>query len=118
MAMPTSRWVENVAGLGASGVRALVAWRWAGTPAPSGHPMVPMLTLAIEDEDVTQQDSNTDEGIEPLADVMLPPGAGAAAWSERVLERLRALASGDYTPLVFRHGNCDFQIPRGGAVSL
>ena len=32
--------------------------------------------------------------------------------------RLRALASGEYVPLAYQHENVDFQLPRGGAVSL
>ena len=37
---------------------------------------------------------------------------------ELVLRRMRELASGEYEPLALAHGNVDFQIARGGSVSL
>ena len=58
------------------------------------------------------------QGQGAAADVLLPPAVGADGWSQLVLERLGELASGSYTPQTFEHGNVDFQLPRGGAVSL
>ena len=117
MRMPSDRWTECVSGVGASGVRALLAWRWAGAPSPAGHPLVPMLTIAL-DEEKQAASGGAGGGAVPYADVLLPPAAGAVEWSRLVLERLCALASGEYMPLAFAHGNVDFQLPRGGAVSL
>ena len=120
MKMPTDRWTEGVSGVGASGVRALLAWRWPGAAAPAGHPLVPMLTIGLQGEapSSSSSSSSSSAAAAAAADVLLPPGAGADAWSRLVLERLSHLASGQYTPQAFEHGNVDFQLPRGGAVSL
>ena len=112
MQMPSDRWVEIASGLGASGVHMLLAWRYKGMPSPAGHPMVPMLTIALEEEE------GGCASAVPYADVMLRPSDGAVEWSKAVLERVQSLASGEYTPLCFEYANVDFQIARGAAVSL
>ena len=117
MAMPTERWVETLSGLGASGVHVLLAWRPKGGPTPTGHPMLPMLSVALApapDDGAAAVSS----GGNAAADVLLPPNADAAEWGRLILERVAELASGRYTPLVFASGNVDFQIARGHAVSL
>ena len=127
MQMPSDSWSECVSGLGASGLHLLLAWRGRGMPAPSGHPMVPMLTIALleeEEEEEEEQQQDQEEGRRrsvvdaTYADVRLPRNAGAVEWCRLVLERIQSLASGEYVPLAFANANVDFQIARGSAISL
>ena len=112
MAMPTTRWVETLTAIGASGaLHMLLAWRDAGRPTPIGHPMIPMLSIALAGD-------GADESSAPLADIVLPAEEGPVEWNERVLRRMSELASGRYEPLALAHGNVDFQIARCGGVSL
>ena len=122
MQMPTSRWVEIVTGIGASGVHLMLAWRARDAPSPTGHPMIPMLTLALAEPGVPPSSpaAHAAAAAEPpsFADVLLPPGGQPSEWCGLVLDRMAQLASGAYTPLAMAHGNVDFQIARGTAVSL
>ena len=52
-----------------------------------------------------------------LADVSLDVEA-PDGWLPRVLEAVRAVASGEHVPIALRHGNADFMIQRGGGCSL
>ena len=107
MATPSGRWVEVLTGLGATGVHVVLAWRPDGAAAPPGHPLIPMLTVSLG-------------GAAASADIVLPLDGEPASWLVAILTRVSELASGAYTPLVMREAelNVDFQIPRGGAVSL
>ena len=71
--------------------------------------MVPMLSLQ------TVEGCGGGEG-DALADVSL--GVEAPDGLPRVLEAVRAVASGEHVPLALRHGNADFMIQRGGGCSL
>jgi hypothetical protein len=55
-----------------------------------------------------------------VADIVLPVGGEPSEWLRLILIRMSELASGEYTPLVYRDSalNVDFQIPRGGGCSL
>jgi altronate dehydratase len=111
MQMPSSAWVETLTGIGASGVHMMIAWRPPAAPAPTGHPMVPLLSVALEEEAAVASTT-------PYADVILPRRSDPSRWNELLLERMRQLASGEYEPLARSQGNVDFQIARGTAVSL
>ena len=114
MSMPTARWVETLSGVGASGVHMMLAWRAPGSPAPTGHPMIPMLSVALDESAGSAEET----AAVPLADVLLPPAEGPVEWNQRVLRRMSEVASGTYTPLAMAHGNVDFQIARIASVSL
>ena len=138
MQMPTGQWTECVSAIGASGVHLLLTWRARGAPSPPGHPMVPMLTVAMEevvDGAVDAPDAAVPTGptgpapapaatamasaaSQPYADVLLQHGAGAVEWGRLVLDRVCALASGSYVPITFANANVDFQIARGNSISL
>jgi len=108
MEAPSGRWVETASGLGASGVHLMLAWRPATSPAPPGHPMVPMLTMNVHSGNDT---------IPSWTDIALPE-TEPSAWMGIVLRRLSETASGDYVPCAMRQTNLDFQLPRGGSCSL
>ena len=74
--------------------------------APTGHPLVPTLSLT----------TGATGSLE--ADVVVPETAPPTEWVSAILTRVSQVASGAYTPLSMREGNLDFQIPRAGAVSL
>ena len=97
-------WVETTVGLCGAGLHAVVAWRPAVCGAVTGHPMVPVLSVQLDDAGVA-------------ADVLLP-AARPHEWLQVLLGQLAAVAGGELTPIALRSGNVDFQIPRGGAVSL
>ena len=111
VATNSGRWVETLALLGAAGVHLVVAWQPAARGAPTGHPMVPMLSLQT-----VEGGGEGGEG-DALADVSLDVEA-PDGWLPRVLEAVRAVASGEHVPLALRHGNADFMIQRGGGCSL
>ena len=111
VATNSGRWVETLALLGAAGVHLVVAWQPAARGAPTGHPMVPMLSLQT-----VEGGGEGGEG-DALADVSLDVEA-PDGWLPRVLEAVRAVASGENVPLALRHGNSDFMIQRGGGCSL
>ena len=73
--------------------------------------MVPMLSLQT-----VEGGGEGGEG-DALADVSLDVEA-PDGWLPRVLEAVRAVASGEHVPLALRHGNSDFMIQRGGGCSL
>jgi len=97
-------WVETTVGLCGAGLHAVVAWRPASCGAVTGHPMVPVVSVQLDDADVA-------------ADVLLP-AARPHEWLQLIVGVLAAVAGGELVPIALRTGNVDFQIPRGGAVSL
>ena len=109
MQAPSSRWVETLSGVGGVGVHMALTWLPPGAAAPPGHPLVPMLSVTLEGISSTR-----------AADVVLPADGTPATWLCLLLEKMSALASGEYTPLVFTDAatNVDFQIPRAGSCSL
>lgn len=115
MATPSRRWVEMLSGLGGSGVHFILAWKPRGAAGAVGHPMVPVLTLALETDTVQVEGCSA-----AAADLLLPPSpsGGSAEWGEIILRKLAQLASGEYAALAQRQMNTDFQIGRGDACSL
>ncbi|EOD33550.1 hypothetical protein EMIHUDRAFT_122870, partial [Emiliania huxleyi CCMP1516] len=91
-------WVETTVGLCGAGLHAVVAWRPAVCGAVTGHPMVPVLSVQLDDAGVA-------------ADVLLP-AARPHEWLRVLLGQLAAVAGGELTPIALRSGNVDFQIPR------
>ena len=132
MATPSQRFVEILSGVGGTGVHMALAWCARGAPMPSGHPLLPLLSVALDTAraaaegggggggDVTNDDGARAVAGAPVADIVLPVGGEPSEWLRLILLRMSELASGEYTPLVYRDSalNVDFQIPRGGGCSL
>ena len=135
MATPSQRFVEILSGVGGTGVHMALAWCARGAPMPSGHPLLPLLSVALDTAraaaeggggggggggDVTDDDGARAVTGAPVADIVLPVGGEPSEWLRLILLRMSELASGEYTPLVYRDSalNVDFQIPRGGGCSL
>ena len=134
MATPSQRFVEILSGVGGTGVHMALAWCARGAPMPSGHPLLPLLSVALDtaraaaevggggggDGDVTDDDGARAVTGAPVADIVLPVEGEPSEWLRLILLRMSELASGEYTPLVYRDSalNVDFQIPRGGGCSL
>ena len=132
MATPSQRFVEILSGVGGTGVHMALAWCARGAPMPSGHPLLPLLSVALDTAraaaegggggggDVTDDDGARAVTGAPVADIVLPVGGEPSEWLRLILIRMSELASGEYTPLVYRDSalNVDFQIPRGGGCSL
>jgi hypothetical protein len=132
MATPSQRFIEILSGVGGTGVHMALAWCARGAPMPSGHPLLPLLSVALDTAraaaegggggggDVTDDDGARAVTGAPVADIVLPVGGEPSEWLRLILLRMSELASGEYTPLVYRDSalNVDFQIPRGGGCSL
>jgi len=132
MATPSQRFVEILSGVGGTGVHMALAWCARGAPMPSGHPLLPLLSVALDTAraaaegggggggDVTDDDGARAVTGAPVADIVLPVEGEPSEWLRLILIRMSELASGEYTPLVYRDSalNVDFQIPRGGGCSL
>ena len=101
---------------GGSGVHLIIAYH---PPGASGgllpaHPMVP--TLAVTEAGAGGSAAE-EEAQQEEVDVLLPPGA-PASWLGLLLRAVGAVASGARAPHALRLANVDFQLARGGAVSL
>ena len=144
MATPSQRFIEILSGVGGTGVHMALAWCARGAPMPSGHPLLPLLSVTLDTAlvaaegggggggggDVTDDDgaravagapvAGTAVAGAAVADIVLPVEGEPSEWLRLILIRMSELASGDYTPLVYRDSalNVDFQIPRGGGCSL
>ena len=147
MATPSRRFVEILSGVGGTGVHMALAWCARGAPMPSGHPLLPLLSVTLDTALVAAEgggggggDVTDDDGARAVAgaavagaavagaavagaavaDIVLPVEGEPSEWLRLILIRMSELASGDYTPLVYRDSalNVDFQIPRGGGCSL
>ena len=91
MAVPTSHVQETLAGLGATGVDAILVV--SERAAIDGHPFIPVVHAALSAR------SDIDISIEDGTHVLL--------------QRIRAAAAGEYVPLCDRYGLVDFQMSRG-----
>ena len=138
MSTPSQRFVEILSGVGGTGVHMALAWCAHGAPMPSGHPLLPLLSVTLDTAlaaaegggggdggDVTDDDGARAVAGEAVAgaavaDIVLPVEGEPSEWLHLILNRMSELASGEYTPLVYRDSalNVDFQIPRGGGCSL
>ena len=101
MESPTEQWVENLTGIGATGVEVLLGCI-DGHPM-QGHPMIP--TILISESDTLK--SNYGEDI----DLFL--GEDTRKNSEELLKLIVEVASRRYTPKTRLQGNTDFQFARG-----
>jgi len=99
MACPSGHWVETLTGLGATGVEILLAC--PGQRTAQGHPLVPMLQVAVP-------------GSERVGDGFdLTLEGDPDAWAEAMLRQVVATVARRYVPRLFAQGNVDFQITRG-----
>lgn len=101
METPTAHWVETLTGLGATGVDVIVAY--AGEHPLQTHPMIPLLQIT-DRPDVA-------DAFGPDMDLILQ--GDPQRWPEAILDRIAAIAAGDYSPQLYRLGNVDFQVTRG-----
>ena len=138
MSTPSQRFVEILSGVGGTGVHMALAGCAHGAPMPSGHPLLPLLSVTLDTAlaaaegggggdggDVTDDDGARAVACEAVAgaavaDIVLPVEGEPSEWLHLILNRMSELASGEDTPLVYRDSalNVDFQIPRGGGCSL
>ena len=101
MESPTKQWVENLTGLGATGVEILLGY--AGSHSMQGHPMIPMISIS---EGATVQSAHG-------ADIDLFLDEDTRQNSEQMLKLIVEAASRRYTPKSRLHGNVDIQFTRG-----
>jgi altronate dehydratase len=102
MATPTDHGVETLTGLGASGVDVILMHQ--SGPLLQVHPMIPVLQISADPMTCERYQNDLDL---LLSDEILTSGA------EQILEKVLAVASGDYTPRLLAQGNTDFQLTRG-----
>lgn len=98
---PTNHWVESLTGLGGTGVEIIVAC--IGEHPMQGHPMIPVIQVT-DKKDISVQ---FEEDIHLIFDDSLRRNADA------LLNLIIAVASREFTPASFPHGNTDFQLTRG-----
>ena len=98
---PTNHWVESLTGLGGTGVEIIVAC--IGEHPMQGHPMIPVIQVT-DKKDISIQ---FEEDIHLIFDDNLKRNADA------LLNLIIAVASREFTPASFPHGNTDFQLTRG-----
>jgi altronate dehydratase len=103
VATETDHWVENVTALGGGGAHLCLGF--VDAMPEQGHPLMPVLQIAMAAADLA---FGADE-----VDAFLPPDAGAADLRERLTTLLAATAAGEYVPAATRHGFIDFQLTRG-----
>ena len=101
MATPTDHPVEILTGLGATGLDAVIAY--TGAHPVQGHPLVPVLEIAVAEECPPDVASDLD---------LLLDG-DPQQWPARILADLGDLAAHRTVPTRWLLGNIDFQITRG-----
>ncbi len=99
MEAPTDHWVENLSGLGATGVELMLAYV-SGYPMQA-HPMIPLLQVSIRKNKSPQQD----------LDLILDNGP--SLWWTSLLGLTLEVASRTYQPKSSAMQNTDFQVTRG-----
>ncbi|MEZ5591173.1 MAG: UxaA family hydrolase [Gammaproteobacteria bacterium] len=103
METPTDHAVETLTGLGATGVEVILTHQTG--PLLQAHPMIPVLQVSADPD--TQQRYQND------LDLQLDAAEKSALNTEKLLAKVLAVASGDYTPRLLAQGNTDFQLTRG-----
>ena len=98
---PTNHWVESLTGLGGTGVEIIVAC--IGEHPMQGHPMIPVIQVTDKKEIHAQF----------AEDVHLTFDNNHTRNAEVLLNLIIAVASREFTPTLFSHGNTDFQMTRG-----
>ncbi len=98
---PTNHWVESLTGLGGTGVEIIVAC--IGEHPMQGHPMIPVIQVTDKKEIHAQF----------AEDVHLTFDNNHTRNAEALLNLIIAVASREFTPTLFSHGNTDFQMTRG-----
>ncbi len=101
MDMPTDHWVEQLSGLGASGVEIILAY--TGHHPLQGHPLVPVIQVGSTDDPHLTSTDNFDVVVSEDHETLL----------EDLYELLAETASRRYVPRALRQGNVDFQMTRG-----
>lgn len=101
MEAPTAHWVEILTGLGATGIE--LAAGYVGDTPRQGHPLIPLLQLAEEEE--------LAGSFQQEVDLVLRGRPGS--WPEKILELVVKVAAREYIPKVLWTGNLDFQFSRG-----
>jgi hypothetical protein len=99
MDAPSTNWVEQLTGLGATGVEVLLAL--PGERPAQGHPMLPMLQAVAGSRTSSTTGFDVELGGEP------------SAWAEQLLQRVVDVAARRYVPQRFAQGDVDFQLTRG-----
>ena len=103
METPTDHAVETLTGLGATGVEVILTHQTG--PLLQAHPMIPVLQVSADPD--TQQRYQND------LDLQLDAAEKTEQNTEKLLAKVLAVASGDYTPRLLAQGNTDFQLTRG-----
>jgi len=101
METPTDHWVENLTGLGATGVELMLAH--VDEHPLQGHPLVPMLQFSAETAIQGLYQEDLDLALENDQDT----------WAQKLLDLLIETASRRYAPKLAGLDNTDFQITRG-----
>ena len=101
MATPSVQPTEIVAGLGATGVEAVLSW--VTSRPQQGHPLLPVLSVS----EATPVSSALHSDLDNLL------VGNKQAWAVQLLARVADALSGRYTPLANQQQNVDFQVTRG-----
>jgi altronate dehydratase len=101
METQTEHWVETATGLAATGIEVIIAL--VNRQPMQTHPFVPMLQVASVP---AMQEKYRDD-----LDLFLT--GEATAWSEQLLQSIKATLERTYTPRLYLKGNVDFQFTRG-----
>ncbi len=100
METASPHWVESLTGLGAAGASVMLAYV-DGQPRQA-HPLVPLLQVTVDKAGgAVQSDFDWILRDDPYQ------------WAEQLLNRVRQVVSGNYSPRMLAQGNVDFQISRG-----
>ena len=98
---PTNHWVESLTGLGGTGVEIIVAC--IGEHPMQSHPMIPVIQVTDNKEIYARYEE----------DIHLVFNNNITHNAEALLNLIIAVASREFTPNSFPHGNTDFQLTRG-----
>ncbi len=101
METPTEHWTETVTGLGGAGVEAILAH--VGSHPIEGHPLVPVLQVASEENVAQQFADDMDAQLDRDPD----------DWPQQLAGLLAQTLGGQAQPKATRSGNIDFQFTRG-----
>ncbi len=101
METPSNHWVELLTGLGATGVRMVLAYIAEGSR--QGHPFVPVVQFSSPPSPERTELSGLDLVLSG------PP----SVWFNQLQDIVAQTLSGAYLPSTLRSGDTDIQIPRG-----
>jgi hypothetical protein len=101
MQVPSSHGAETLAGLGAAGAHAIVAY--SDARPVHAHPFIPVIRIGAN---VASGESHE---LDLRLEIDSPPSRAASSMMERVLDVL----TGKYVPIAQEHGDFQFQLARG-----